>query len=31
MAASEHIPVSRIAETKDEYAKKLLASIIEFD
>ena len=28
---TEHIPVSRIAETKDEYAKKLLASIIEFD
>ena len=28
---TEHIPVSHIAETKDEYAKKLLASIIEFD
>lgn len=27
----EHIPVSRIAETKDNYARKLLASIIEFD
>lgn len=28
---TEHIPVSRIAKTKDEYAKKLLASMIEFD
>ena len=28
---TEHIPVSRIAETKDDYARKLLASIIEFD
>lgn len=28
---TEHIPVSHIAQTKDEYAKKLLASIIEFD
>ncbi len=28
---TEHIPVSRIAETKDNYARKLLASIIEFD
>ena len=28
---TEHIPVSHIAETKDEYAKKLLASMIEFD
>ena len=27
---TEHIPVSCIANTKDEYAKKLLASIIEF-
>ena len=27
----EHIPVSRIAETKDDYARKLLASIIEFN
>lgn len=27
---TEHIPVSRIAETKDDYARKLLASIIEF-
>ena len=26
---TEHIPVSRIAETKDDYARKLLASIIE--
>ena len=28
---TEHIPVSRIAETKDNYARKLLAPIIEFD
>lgn len=28
---TEHIPVSRIAETKDNYARKLLASIIEFN
>ena len=28
---TEHIPVSRIAETKDDYARKLLASIIEFN
>ena len=28
---TEHIPVSRIAETKDGYARKLLASIIEFN
>lgn len=28
---TEHIPVSRIAETKDDYAGKLLASIIEFN
>ena len=28
---TEHIPVSRIAETKDNYSRKLLASIIEFD
>lgn len=28
---TEHIPVSRITETKDNYARKLLASIIEFD
>ena len=28
---TEHIPVSRIAETKNNYARKLLASIIEFD
>ena len=28
---TEHIPVSHIAETKDEYAKKRLASMIEFD
>ena len=28
---TEHIPVSRIAETKANYARKLLASIIEFD
>lgn len=28
---TEHIPVSHIAETKDNYARKLLASIIEFD
>ncbi len=28
---SVHIPVSRIAETKDDYARKLLASIIEFN
>ena len=28
---TEHIPVSCIAETKDNYARKLLASIIEFD
>lgn len=28
---TEHIPVSRIAETKDNYARKLLASIIEYD
>ena len=28
---TEHIPVSRIAETKDDYARKLLASIIEYD
>ena len=28
---TEHIPVSHIAETKNEYAKKLLASMIEFD
>ena len=27
---TEHIPVSCIANTKDEYEKKLLASIIEF-
>ena len=28
---TEHIAVSRIAETKDDYARKLLASIIEFN
>lgn len=28
---TEHIPVSRIAGTKDDYARKLLASIIEFN
>lgn len=28
---TEHIPVSRIAETKGDYARKLLASIIEFN
>ena len=28
---TEHIPVSRIAETKDDYARKRLASIIEFN
>ena len=28
---TERIPVSRIAETKDDYARKLLASIIEFN
>ena len=28
---TEHIPVSRIAETKDDSARKLLASIIEFN
>lgn len=28
---TKHIPVSRIAETKDDYARKLLASIIEFN
>ncbi len=28
---TEDIPVSRIAETKDDYARKLLASIIEFN
>lgn len=28
---TEHIPVSRIAETKDDYVRKLLASIIEFN
>ena len=28
---TEHIPVCRIAETKDDYARKLLASIIEFN
>ena len=28
---TEHIPVYRIAETKDDYARKLLASIIEFN
>lgn len=28
---TEHIPVSRIAETNDDYARKLLASIIEFN
>ena len=28
---TEHIPVSRIEETKDDYARKLLASIIEFN
>ena len=28
---TEHIPVSRIAETKYDYARKLLASIIEFN
>lgn len=28
---TEHIPVSRIAETKDDYARKLWASIIEFN
>lgn len=28
---TEHIPVSRIGETKDDYARKLLASIIEFN
>ena len=28
---TEHIPVSRFAETKDDYARKLLASIIEFN
>ena len=28
---TEHIPESRIAETKDDYARKLLASIIEFN
>ena len=28
---TEHIPVSRITETKDDYARKLLASIIEFN
>ena len=28
---TEHIPVSRIAETKDDYARKLLDSIIEFN
>ena len=28
---TEHIPVSHIAETKDNYARKLLASIIEYD
>lgn len=28
---TEHIPVSCIAETKDNYASKLLASIIEYD
>ena len=28
---TEHIPVSRIAETEDDYARKLLASIIEFN
>lgn len=28
---TEHTPVSHIAETKDNYARKLLASIIEFD
>ena len=28
---TEHIPVSRIAETKDDYSRKLLASIIEFN
>lgn len=28
---TEHNPVSRIAETKDDYARKLLASIIEFN
>lgn len=28
---TEHIPVSRIAETKNNYARKLLASIIEFE
>ena len=28
---TEHIPVSCISETKDNYARKLLASIIEYD
>ena len=28
---TEHIPVSRIAETNDDYARELLASIIEFN
>ena len=28
---TEHIPVSRIAQTTDVYARKLLDSIIEFD
>ena len=28
---TEHLPVSRIADTKDPYARRLLASIIEYD
>lgn len=28
---AEHLPVERISETKDEYARKLLESIVIFD
>lgn len=28
---TEHLPVERISETKDEYARKLLESIVIFD
>lgn len=28
---TEHLPVERISETKDEYARKLLESIVVFD
>ena len=28
---TEYLPVSRISETRDEYARKLLESIVVFD